>query len=376
MKIGIDARMFSDMFTGIGRYNFELTKRLFQVKEIDGKKIEWVIFMNDPQFESFKAGNNVRKVRVNAGHYSFAEQWKFGRMLEKEKCDLVHFTHFNLPLLYRRPFVTTIHDTTISFYPGKKMNVWWRKLAYHWVIWHATKHARHLITVSRNTQKDVEQLLKISTDKIQTIWNGLGQDFVKLEPVEVEKRLEKLSLQGGRFLLYTGVWREHKNLVGLIEAFGLLCAKDESFKDLKLVITGKEDLHYPEVKQAVADLGLQNQVCFVGLVPFDQLVALYNGAEAFVFPSFYEGFGFPPLEAMRVGTPVVASNAASIPEVCGEGALYFDPENVKDMAEQIEKVLTDKILRKKLIEKGRQQVQKFSWDDCAEQTLEVYKKAL
>lgn len=382
MKIGIDARMFSDSFTGIGRYNFELTKRFF-VSHIANCQlpIEWVMFMNEPEYSKFHFPSHVRKVLVNASHYSFAEQWKFWRILEKEKCDLIHFTHFNAPLLYKGKFITTIHDTTISFYPGKKMNSWWRKLAYNRVIHHAIDGAEKIITVSDNTNQDVLKLFQTPKKKIVTIWNGIGEEFTDFPEIEKESIRQKFNL-GKEFLLYTGNWREHKNLPRLIEAFGLILKDSQKLsgpkhlKDLKLVITGKKDHYYPEVEQTVKKLCLEESVKFIGLVTKSDLVRLYAAATVFVFPSLYEGFGLPPLESMQAGTPVVASKISSIPEICGEAVEYFDPHDVSDMSHAIIRVLTQEKLRETLVQKGFERVQHFSWDRAAEETLKVYKGVL
>lgn len=377
MKIGIDARMFSNSFTGIGRYNFELTKRFFDARP----DIEWVIFMNEPEYFRFTFPAHVRKVLVNAPHYSFSEQWKFWRILEKEKCDLVHFTHFNAPLLYKGKFVTTIHDTTISFYPGKKMNSWWRKWAYNKVIHHAVDQAQKVITVTDNTKKDLMKLFSVPAEKIQTIWNGIGNEFQKFPEVEEQIVRKKFNLPN-QFLLYTGNWREHKNLPQLLEAFSLILRKAEKvdgpqhLKNLVLVITGKEDPYYPEVKRKVEQLSLQEKVRFVGLVEEGDLLRLYSAASAYVFPTLYEGFGLPPLEAMKAQTPVIASNISCIPEVCGESVQYFDPQNSEDMAQNIIKVLINPDRQKELITKGMERAKLFSWDTCAEETLKVYDSVL
>ncbi len=371
-KIGIDARMFSDAFTGIGRYNFELTKRLFEEKTFKEKSLEWVIFLNEPQYSQFDFPKNVKKVCVNAGHYSLAEQVKFCWLLYKEQCDLVHFSHFNLPLLYWRRFVVTIHDTTISFYPGKKMNAWWRKLAYKLVIRHAVKAASHIITVSQHTKKDVIQLFGTASEKISAIHIAPSPEFRIIAEEDCAVVRDKFSLNSD-FVLYTGNWREHKNLVGLIEAFAQLKAKP-AFRDLQLVITGKEDPHYPEVKETIARLKLANDVKLVGLVEINDLIALFNAATIYVCPSFYEGFGLPPLEAMACGTPVAVSNAASLPEVCGSAAMYFDPHNIADMAAVLENLLQDKTKQASLRTQGLQQAHGFSWDETAHKTYEVYKR--
>lgn len=374
IKIGIDARMFSDAFTGIGRYNFELTKRLFAETTFKGQPLEWVIFLNDPQYSAFEFPVHVKKVLVNAGHYSLAEQVKFWWLLQKERCDLVHFSHFNLPLLYTRKFVVTIHDTTISFYPGKKMNAWWRKLAYKLVIRHAVKASKQIITVSEHTKKDVIKLFKTDFEKINPIHIAPSAEFQVVEDLALDSLRLKYDLKN-QFLLYTGNWREHKNLVGLIEAFALLKAEDE-LQDLTLVITGKADPHYPEVKETIIRLGLEKSIKLVGLVSLEDLVGLFNAATLYVCPSFYEGFGLPPLEAMACATPVAVSDAASIPEVCADAAVYFDPHNQEDMALVISNLLKDTAQQEVLRAKGLKHAQTFSWDRCADKTLEVYKQAL
>jgi len=355
-KIGIDARMFSDQFTGIGRYTFELTKRLFQRKEID-----WVIFMNDPEYSKFSFPKHVKKVCVNAKHYSATEQTKFLKILNQEQCDLIHFTHFNLPLFYRKPFVVTIHDTTISYYPGKKMNTWWRKSAYNLVIKHAVKASREIITVSHNTAADVKKLFKINPGKIHPIHIGVDKSFKS-------KKTEKKH-----FLLYAGNWREHKNVTGLIDAFALLRTQHP---DLKLVITGKADPYYPEVPEAIQRHKLEKYIDLVGLVSQKELLKLYSEAEVFVFPTFYEGFGLPPLEAMAIETPVAASCIASVPEVCGDAAAYFNPHSAGDMAEVIHHVLTDEKYQQELIKAGKKQIKKFSWEACEKETWKIYKSCL
>jgi glycosyltransferase involved in cell wall biosynthesis len=385
IKIGIDARMFSDSFTGIGRYNFELTKRFFGTPSNSplegGENVEWVIFLNEPEYSKYTFPSHVKKVLVNAPHYSFAEQVKFLKLLNQEKCDLVHFTHFNAPLLYRGKFVTTIHDTTISFYPGKKMNSWWRKLAYNFVIRHAIGKAKKVITVSDNTKRDVEKLFNTPSNKIQTVHNGIGNEFHPVEEIEKQTVKQKLALTEN-FLLYTGNWREHKNLVRLLQSFKKILEQAKksdgpaSLKNLQLVITGKPDPYYPEVTQTIEQLELQNAVKLVGLVEQEDLIRLYGAAKMYVFPSLYEGFGLPPLEAMQCLTPVVASRISAIPEVCGNAVQYFDPKDIDDMSTQILKVLLNEEMQSDLIKKGESQIKKFSWDRASNETLKIYQSVL
>ncbi|KKP36371.1 MAG: mannosyltransferase B-like protein [Candidatus Peregrinibacteria bacterium GW2011_GWA2_33_10] len=368
MKIGIDARMYSTKFTGIGRYVYELIQNL---QEID-KKNEYFIFLNDPEYKTYIPTNpNFHKIRVNARHYTLTEQLKFLRKLNKCKLDLVHFTHFNAPILYFKPSIVTIHDLTLSFYPGKKMTSVFHRIAYHLTIYCSIKKAKKIIAVSQNTKKDIEKLFKINSEKIKVIYEAANKDF---KPIKDQKLLdhikEKYDLDKP-FLLYTGVWRDHKNITGLLKGFHILQQKYK-FNGY-LVITGKEDPHYPEVKETVKTYNLQKHVKFTGLIPEQDLIALYNLAEIYVLPSFYEGFGLPILEAFACNTPVACSDSSSLPEIAGEqNAIFFDPKDHEDIAAKIHQILKDKSLRKTLKSRGQKRLTRFSWPKMAKETLEVY----
>ncbi|MFH0776163.1 MAG: glycosyltransferase family 1 protein [Patescibacteria group bacterium] len=375
MKIGIDARMYSSGFTGIGRYTFELLRGLAQLDD----KTEFVVFLNPDEFKNFVApGENFRAVAVHAPHYSVAEQTNFLKQLNAEKLDLMHFTHFNAPLFYHGKSVVTIHDLTLSKFPGKKMNKLIHRLAYNLVLRRAVSHARKIIAVSQNTKTDLMELLRVNSDKISVIWNGVGREFVPQFPTELSRRqLDKKFGIRQSYLLYTGVWRDHKNILGLLEAVAKMIEQHKDF-DGAIVITGRPNPVYaPEIFAKVRELGLRERFVFTDLVEDKDLLQLYQNARVFVFPSFYEGFGLPPLEAMACGIPVAASNASSIPEICGEkNALFFDPRNVDEMAEKIWTAWSDEAVRKKLKEKGLSRVLDFSWKKMSEQTYAVYHEAL
>lgn len=367
MRIGIDARMYSSSFTGIGRYVYELTRRLFELDQVN----EYVLFLNEPQFSAFTPPYaRVRKVLVNAPHYSWAEQVRFARLLRRERLDLMHFTHFNAPLLYRGVSVVTIHDLTLSFFPGKKMTSWWRRQAYHAVLGSVVRRSRRVVAVSENTQRDLVRLFNVPSAKVEVIYEGVGEEFTEGPSGGVRDRYGILD----DFFLYTGVWRSHKNVTGLLAAFARLCALP-SFTG-QLVLTGKEDPFYPEVKSAIRELRLDSRVILAGLVPEEDLVALYREARVFVMPSFYEGFGLPPLEAMACGTPVVCSNTSSLPEVCGGAALFFNPYSVDDMTGAMRRLWEDEALRQTLVLKGRERVAAFSWNMMAKATLAIYNAIL
>ena len=370
MKIGIDARMYSSRFTGIGRYNHELIKNILKIENSN----QYVIFLNKNEFPRFKIENpkKVKKVLADCKHYSWKEQTHFLKILNQEKLDLMHFTHFNAPIFYKRPFVMTIHDLTLSFFPGKKMTSIVHRLGYQITIRSNTKHTKHIIAVSKNTKKDLIDLLKIKPEKIKVTYEGTDPKFKVLPKDKLKTVSEKYNLKKP-FLLYTGVWRNHKNVVGLIQAFAQIVT--EKGFDGNLVITGKKDGTYCEVTETVQKLKIEDKVKFVGLVPENDLIALYNLATIYVFPSFYEGFGLPPLEAMVCGTPVCASTSSCIPEICGkENAVFFNPYDINEMSKKIWELYQNQDLQKKLIQNGFKHIQKFSWEKMAKETLEVYRQ--
>lgn len=371
MKIGIDARMYGVGFTGIGRYTAELIGHL---AEKDTQN-EYVLFMRKEPFDEFVCPNQrFKKVLADFPHYSFGEQFGFNRVLKKENLDLMHFTHFNAPIFYNRPFIVTIHDLTLSFFPGKKMTGFLQRMAYHKVIRSVTRKARKVIAVSNNTKKDLIETLHVPEDKIVVIYNGVSAKFGGVEPTPRPDLYKALGLSRPYFL-YTGVWRDHKNVVGLIKAFAAF--NEETGKQYELVITGQHNPTYHEVPDTVKELGVEASVHLVGLVSEENIYSLYLNALAYVFPSFYEGFGLPPLEAMQCGTPTLVSNVSAIPEICGEGnSVYFDPYNVDDMKRKMLDFIKDPTLRQKLIDRGRERVKFFSWDKMVTEVLKIYHLAV
>ena len=382
MRIGIDCRMYSSAFTGIGRYVYELTDNLFKIDD----KNEFVLFFNDPEYKKFRLSEHtgtaagspkpkVEKVLVNAPHYSLKEQTRFLNLLNKAKLDLMHFTHFNAPILYNKPSIVTIHDLTLNFYPGKKMNSPIYRAAYQLTLKNAVKKASKVITVSQNTKKDLQILLKTPSNKIEVIYEGVHEKFKPLHDAAIVKKVKDKFNLDRPYLLYTGVWRSHKNLPNLLKAFHIL-KNDYGFEGY-LVITGRKDpLYEPEIVKETMSLRLDDEVIFTGLVDEKDLVPLYNGALVYVFPSLYEGFGLSPLEAMQCGVPVAAAASSCIPEVCGkDNAVFFDPNCPNEMAEKIFSVIAEKSLRERLIANGLNHVKKFSWAKMARETLSVYNDA-
>jgi len=375
-NIGIDARMYSDAFTGIGRVNHEVIQRIVVAKP------EWkfVLFMNDPQFDEYEFPENTTKVRVNAGYYTYAEQIKFIKILLSYDLDLMHFTNFNMPVLYPRPFVVTIHDLIITIFNKAKPSPWYYfgsqfyRAAYRMVMGTAALRSKQIIAVTENTKQDIlEHYPSIKPEKITVAYNAVDNTFAPQTDAEHDRVRQKYNLPQ-RFLLYVGNWSQHKNVAGLVEAFAKL-TKNEAYHDVHLVITGKSNPRYPEVLDTIKKLRLQGRVHTVGHVPFNDLVALYSGASAHVHASLYEGFGIMSLEAMACGTPTIVSNTSALPEVCGDAAEYFDPRDTKSIVKAIKNVLGDDNRAEELIQKGHRRVRDFSWDDCADTVLRVYENA-
>jgi len=373
MKIGIDCRLYSPNYTGIGRYVYEMVKHLIELDQTN----RYVLFFNQKEFDSFQVPNERWEKRlVNIPHYSFAEQWKFYRVLEDEKLDLMHFPHFNAPILYRRPFVVTIHDLTLHYYPYKEYSPKWslkkglQILFYRFLVGQIVRNSRQIIAVSENTKRDILKEYSLPAGKITTIYEGVPDHFQKSDQEQISAVRQKFQISKP-YLLYTGVWRSHKNLLNLLKAFKILIDQGQN---IQLVFTGKKDPIYPEIPRLIQELRLEGRVVLTGFVSDAELIDLMSGAEVYIFPSLYEGFGLPPLEAMQLGVPVACSNTSSLPEVCGDAAVFFDPRNPEEMAEKIGILLKNPELQQEFIKKGEQNLKRFSWKRMTAQILDIYNK--
>lgn len=373
MKIGIDSRMYGSKITGIGNYVKNLTDQLFEIDKTN----QYLMFMRSLDFENFVPPSNVKKIKVEIPWYSWSEQLKYFRILEKQKLDLFHFPHFNVPLLYTRKFVVTIHDITPYFFPGSKViKSKLRKIAYETVFKSTLKRAEIIITVSQHTKENLIKYFKTDPKEIKVIYEGISQEFKIISNYEKINQFKSKYQITKPFIFYVGVWRDHKNLEGLIKAFAIL--KNNYRLNCQLVLGGQEDKRYPQIRRTWQNLNLEvgKDIILPGFISGEELPLFYNAAEIFVLPSFSEGFGLVALEAMACGTSVVGSETTSLPEVLGDAALYFDPYQEIEIAKTVKKLLTNHNLKQELIKKGLEKVKEYSWRKCAEETLRVYQKAM
>jgi len=361
-RIAIDARELS---TSTGRY---VERLLYYLQKID-KTNEYLILLKPTDYKKWQPeSDNFKKLECPFKEFTFAEQLGFKKFLKKLGPDLVHFPMTQQPILYKGKVVTSILDLTITRYkyPSKNSAIFWiKQKVYTFVTKYVAHKSKHIITISNYVKKDVARFARIKKSKITTTY--LAADEIS-EPVEPIK-----SLQSKPFLLYVGRPQLHKNLSRLIETFAIL---KKNHSDLLLVLAGRKDKVYDSYIDTAKKLGVDKDVIFTGYVSEGQLKWLYRGCKAYVFPSLSEGFGLPGLEAMVHRAPVVCSTATCLPEVYSDGAWYFNPLDIHDMVRSINEVLIKPELRNKLIRAGREQAKKYSWRRMAEQTLEVYERAI
>ena len=370
MRIGIDGRMFGPKVSGIGIYVKNLIINLLAID----KKNEYVIFLLPDGFDAWQTdADNVKKVLVKTRWYSWGEQFKYWRTLEKEKTDIMHFPNFNVPLLFTRKFLVTIHDMTPWYFPGHKRfesNVHW--LAYATVFNSAVKRAEKIITVSQFSKDEIIKKYAQSREKIEVVYNGANLGFQRLGNYGIISLKERYGITKP-YIFFIGVWRDHKNIGGLLRAYKIL--KEKYQQDLELVLGGENNTSYKNtVIDEINKLGISKDVIITGFIPDEILPNFYQGAEICVIPSFIEGFGLHAIESLALGTPVAASKTTSLPEIIGDASVYFNPHEPKDISRAIMEVLNDPSLQKNMLERGERIIKKYSWHVCAEKTLDIYNK--
>jgi glycosyltransferase involved in cell wall biosynthesis len=373
LHVAIDARRIRDF--GIGTYIRSLVHALGAIDTENHFTL-----VTQPSDARLLAGlpENFRSAAYARDDHSPLDHAAFPLFLRGLSPDLVHIPLNRVPILMIKPYVVTIHDMANLLFEEDTGN--FRMQLRRYRFRRGLLRANRVIAVSDATRRDVENIMRVPPARIRRVYNAPDPGFHTADAAsdsEQQRIMERYQINYP-FLLYAGNIRRHKNVPRLVEAFAVVRDQLQShpvYKDLRLVIIGDTISQYPAVRQTVIKSRVEHVVRFLGFVPFETLRCFYETAAAFVFPSRYEGFGLPPLEAMACGAPVVASNVSSLPEVVGDAAILVNPENVFDIARGIREILLDLELRERLIARGRIQAGRFSWERTARQVLEIYKEA-
>jgi glycosyltransferase involved in cell wall biosynthesis len=371
MKIAIDIRRMTEF--GVGTYIRNVVRTL---GKLDRENKYLLIGSPAKVKEIGSLPPNFHTVPLMEPERSVQGYRQFRAILKRFECDLVHIPNlFSIPRALPCPYVMTVHDMLEHMSRAREQNGFWRSLHFQ-LTKQVLRGAARIFAVSNFTKAEIEKLSDIPSQRIEVVYNAIDERFLRGHATAADRQLivERYQVTYP-FLLYAGRISPHKNVVRMIEAFSALkteLEKDEVFPDLKLIIIGDDLSGNPDLRRTVIRSGVQNDVRFLGFVPIEVLRIFYDQAKIFVFPSLYEGFGLPPLEAMAHGTPVVTSNVSSLPEVVGNAAVLVNPENVFEIMRALHRVLVDQPMREKMKERSYLQAAKFSWENSVRRILDVY----
>jgi alpha-1,3-rhamnosyl/mannosyltransferase len=353
--------------TGIGRWLQNMVRHVMAISS--GHEIT-VLVNRARGVRSF--GIPVRELASDIPIYSIREQIILPLEIRKQRPDLVHYPNFNVPLMSSTASVVTLCDIIYYLFPKACPSRIGHEYARH-MIATATRRAKKIVTISEHSKRDLVDHLKIAEDKVAVIYPGIDREaFRPDQPPEAIDTAKKKHGIERPYIFYTGNHEPRKNLRRLVEAYRRFSLKS----DFQLVLGGRIDPRRQDFYREISDLVEARNVILAGEISESDLPLLYAGAQAFVFPSTYEGFGLPPLEAMSAGVPVACSSATSLPEVVGDAAILFAPESTDEMLSAMERILTDRSLAAELRRKGLEQANRFSWPAAAQQLIQVYEGAV
>ncbi len=365
MRIGVDARLVYYHQAGIGQYILRLMQALAQINRDD----EFILFKSRKDKTQIVQQSNFKIQKLYTPSHHRVEAWAISVELAPYRLDVLHSPDFIPPALLRCPSVITVHDLAFLKYPQLLTRA---SARYYGQVEIAASRADHIIAVSQSTKRDTVQLLGVPEEKITVIYEAAHPLFTPIANTDALARTRAKYNLPQDYALFVSTIEPRKNLPTLLRAFADLRKRYK--EPVTLAIAGNRGWLVEEVDAVVEELNLGDAVRFLGGIPNEELVYLYNAAKVFVMPSIYEGFGLPPLEAMACGTPVIASNVSSLPEVVGDAALLFDPESAEELCVAMQRVLTDEPLRREMRAKGLKRAQVFSWERAARETMEVYRK--
>ncbi|MGA9354832.1 MAG: glycosyltransferase family 1 protein [Terriglobales bacterium] len=373
MKVAIDIRRMTEF--GVGTYIRNVVRTLAR---LDRDSTYFLVGSPAKMAECGPLPGNFQAVELTAADNTLKGCVEFRVIMRRLGCNVAHVPHlFWMPRGLPCPYVLTVHDLLEHMYGSRNFSSLRRSIHFY-LTRRVLRGAARVMAVSQFTKGEIEKLLGVADGRIEVVYNAIDERFLHGHASEADRQLIAERYQVNYpFLLYAGAIRPHKNVVRIIEAFSALkneLAKERRYPDLKLIIIGDDLSSHPRLRRTVISGGVQNDVRFLGFVPIEVLRIFYDVAKIFVFPSLYEGFGLPPLEAMAHGTPVVTSNTSSLPEVVGNAALMVNPENVFEIRRALQQALLDGEARTRMKKLGYEQAQRFSWESSVARILEIYRE--
>lgn len=371
MRIAIDTTAMPVQRVGAGNYILNLACKI--VENIGQN--ECVIFTNARAMHDFMAIKSRATFISLTGNSRFQrilwEQFRLPALVRSNRVDLLHSPHYTVPLVLDCKSVVTFHDMTFFIYP--QMHKTYKNIFFRTMMRLSAKRADAIIADSESTRQDILRILKIAPSRVTVVPLGVLPNYrpvLQTQMIEVIRHKYKLP---ERVILYVGVLEPRKNLLMLVRAFKKLVHRGLPHS---LAIVGRKGWMYEELFRSITRLELQDRIIFTGYVPEEELPLFYNIADVFVYPSVYEGFGLPVLEAMACGTPVVTSNVSSMPEIVGETGILVNPFDEQELANAIERVVTDPALSSELRHKGLMRASQFTWEQTALNTIAVYERVV
>ncbi|MFA5800897.1 MAG: glycosyltransferase family 1 protein [Thermoleophilia bacterium] len=377
MRIGIDARLLVYR-RGMGNFVYNL---LIELAKLSGNE-QYILYVDDKRAAEYAPRDSRFSIKVIGPKlYPLWEQVSLPLAIKRDRLDVLHCPANTAPLVLPEHLnlVLSIHDTMFLLPKNvlpKSPSIYQRigRIYYRLVAPHAAKHAKIIMTVSNHSMRDIADKLNIANNKIQVVYESGNVRSCCMPDSDVVVDVMQHFAIKGQFIFALGALDPRKNTTGVLNSFAHL--KDLTKQPIYLVIAGLSDKEINKFHTLVLEMGLDGWVILLDFITDEELIALYNGADVFLYPSLYEGFGMPVLEAMACGTPVITTSAGSIPEVAGDAALFVDPMDPEEIAHSILNIISNIDIRNKLIEKGLEQAKKFSWETTARQMLEIYRMSV
>ena len=372
MNYTLDARTATSHFPGIGRYVRNLSKILPEL--LTEEESLQLIYTPDGSewLQELPPNKNIKPISLPISPFDIAQQWIIPGLLKRIDVDLYHSPYYLMPYRVPVPPILTVYDLIPLLYPQYSSSR--ARLIFRFSMSLALRSSQRTIAISHSTKDDYLKYFSIPKNSISVIPLGVEDRFHPQADSEILRIRSKYHLPK-KYALYLGSNKPHKNLSTLVEAWSRIISNN-SLDKYKLIVAGSWYENHTEIKNQVAGFGLNDAILFQGQLPDEDLPGLYSGAHLFMFPSLYEGFGLPVLEAMACGTPVACSDIPSLHETCGEAALFFDPWDIKDISEAILTLWNNKSIQHSLVSRGLEQAANFTWEKTAENTIKLYRETL